>query len=65
MTGSSISPSYTWTFWRVVRATLVFVALGLSFWLLYRFNQVAFTLFVAIVLGTMLRPCLLYTSRCV
>ncbi len=46
----------TWTFWRVVWATLVFACLGLSFWLLYRFSQVVFTLFVALLLGTILRP---------
>ena len=36
------SPRMTWTFWRVVWATLVFACLGLSFWLLYRFSQVVF-----------------------
>ncbi len=50
------SPRMTWTFWRVVWATLVFACLGLSFWLLYRFSQVVFTLFVALLLGTILRP---------
>lgn len=56
MTDASTPPPYPWTFWRVVWAMLVFVALGLSFWLLYRFNQVVFTLFIAVVLGTILRP---------
>lgn len=37
-------------------ATLVLVFVALSFWLLYRFNQVIFMLFVAIVLGTVIRP---------
>ena len=37
-------------------ATLVFVFVGLSFWLLYRFSQVVFILFVAIVIGTVIRP---------
>ncbi|WP_374686443.1 AI-2E family transporter [Promineifilum sp.] len=63
MSGAVTSPPYTWTFWRVVRATLVFVSLGLSFWLLYRFNQVAFTLFVAIMLGTMFRPVVVWLQR--
>jgi len=52
----AFSPRTTWTFWQVVWATLVFACLGLSFWLLYRFSQVVFTLFVALMLGTILRP---------
>jgi len=63
MSAAPTSTPYTWTFGRVVRATLVFVALGLSFWLLYRFNQVVFTLFVAIVLGTILRPVVGWLQR--
>ncbi len=63
MSAASTPPLYTWTFGRVVRATLVFVSLGLSFWLLYRFNQVVFTLFVAIVLGTILRPVVVWLQR--
>jgi predicted PurR-regulated permease PerM len=45
-----------WTFRRVVWATLILVLVALGFWLLYRFNQVAFMLFIAIVIGTVLRP---------
>ncbi|MBK7216877.1 MAG: AI-2E family transporter [Candidatus Promineofilum sp.] len=56
MSDVAFSPRMTWTFWRVVWATLVFACLGLSFWLLYRFSQVVFTLFVALLLGTILRP---------
>lgn len=56
MSDGALTPRYTWTFWRVVWATLVLVCLGLSFWLLYRFSQVVFTLFVALLLGTILRP---------
>jgi predicted PurR-regulated permease PerM len=37
-------------------ATLVLVFIALSFWLLYRFNQVVFILFIAIVMGTVIRP---------
>jgi len=37
-------------------ATLVLVFVALSFWLLYRFYQVVFILFIAIVLGTVIRP---------
>jgi len=50
------SQPYDWTFRRVMWATLVLVFVALSFWLLYRFNQVIFMLFVAIVLGTVIRP---------
>ena len=56
MAGATDSTPTPWTFWRVVGATLVFIGLGVSFWLLYRFNQVVFTLYIAIVLGTILRP---------
>lgn len=48
--------SYDWTFRRVVGATLVLIAVTLGFWLLYRFNQVVFMLFIAIVIGTVLSP---------
>jgi len=47
---------YDWTFRRVVWATLVLVLVALGFWLLYRFHQVAFILFIAIVIGTVIRP---------
>jgi predicted PurR-regulated permease PerM len=47
---------YNWTFRRVVWATLILVIVALGFWFLYRFNQVVFMLFVAIVLGTVIRP---------
>src|SRR5215217_2945783 len=45
-----------WTFRRVVWATLIFVAVACAFWLLSRFYQVIFTLFVAIIIGTVIRP---------
>jgi predicted PurR-regulated permease PerM len=45
-----------WTSRRVVWATLVLVLIGVGFWLLYRFNQVLFLVFVAIVVGTVIRP---------
>jgi predicted PurR-regulated permease PerM len=37
-------------------ATLALVLVALCFWLLYRFYQVVFILFVAIVIGTVIRP---------
>jgi predicted PurR-regulated permease PerM len=45
-----------WTFRRVVWATLVLVFVALGFWLLYSYKQVLFILFVAIVIGTVMRP---------
>lgn len=51
-------PSQTdqWTFRRVMIATLVLVCVALGFWLLYRYYLVIFILFVAIMLGTVIRP---------
>lgn len=45
-----------WTFRRVVWATLVLASVVFCFWLLYQFSQVIFLLFIAIVLGTVIRP---------
>jgi predicted PurR-regulated permease PerM len=47
---------YDWTFRRVVWATLVLVSIVFFFWLLYRFYQVIFILFIAVVIGTVIRP---------
>lgn len=56
MTEIPVSQPYEWTFRRVVWATLVFAFVAFCFWLVFRFYEVAFTLFIAIVLGTVLRP---------
>jgi predicted PurR-regulated permease PerM len=50
------SQLYNWTFRRVVWATLVLIFVAFSFWLFYRFNQVVFILFIAIMIGTVIRP---------
>jgi predicted PurR-regulated permease PerM len=50
------SPFTQWTFRRVVGTTLVFVGVLLCFWLLYRFYLVVFIVFVAIIIGTVIRP---------
>ncbi len=50
------SNPYMWTFRRIVWATLVLAFVVFGFWLLYRFNQVVFILFIAIVIGTVIRP---------
>jgi predicted PurR-regulated permease PerM len=57
------SQPYQWTFRRIMGATLVFVFIALSFWLLYRFHQVVFILFIAIVIGTVIRPAVLWLYR--
>ena len=56
MAVNPVTQPYTWTFRRVVWATLVLLSVVLGFWLLFRFNQVIFTLFIAIVIGTVIRP---------
>jgi predicted PurR-regulated permease PerM len=56
MAVNSVSQPYNWTFRRVVWATFVLISVILAFWFLYRFNQVIFTLFIAIVIGTVIRP---------
>jgi len=58
-----LTPAYDWTFRRVMWATLVLVFVALSFWLLYRFNQVVFILFIAIVMGTVIRPVVTWLHR--
>jgi predicted PurR-regulated permease PerM len=55
--------SYQWTFRRVMWATFVFVLVLFSFYLLYRFYQVVFILFIAIVLGTVIRPVVAWLNR--
>jgi predicted PurR-regulated permease PerM len=63
MSISTPSKAYEWTFRRVMWATLVLVCVALSFWLLYRFYQVVFILFVAIVIGTVIRPASSWFNR--
>ncbi len=57
------SQPYDWTFQPVVWATLVLVFVVLSFWLLYQFYQVVFILFIAIVIGTVIRPAVAWLHR--
>ena len=56
MAVNQVSQPYNWTFRRVVWATLVLIFVILGFWLFYRFNHVIFTLVIAIVIGTVIRP---------
>lgn len=62
---AQIQPSQLdeWTFRRVVWATLVLASIALGFWLLYRFNQVVFILFVGILMGTVIRPAVAWLHR--
>ncbi|MBN1923065.1 MAG: AI-2E family transporter [Anaerolineae bacterium] len=53
----------TWSFRRIVWATLVLLTVALSFWLLYRFYQVVFILFIAILMGTVIRPLVGWLQR--
>jgi len=57
------SQPYQWTFRRVMGATLVLGLVAFGFWLLYRFNQVVFILFIAIVMGTVIRPAVTWLYR--
>jgi predicted PurR-regulated permease PerM len=63
MTFPSLSQPNSWTFRRVVWATLVLVFVALGFWLLYRFNQIVFLLLIAIMLGTVIRPVVTWLNR--
>ena len=57
------SQPYQWPFRRVMGATLVLVLVAAAFWLLFRFSQVVFILFIAIVLGTVIRPVVTWLHR--
>ena len=59
----SPSQSYAWTFRRIVWATLMLVSIMMGFWLFYRFYEVIFILFVAIVIGTVLRPAIAWLHQ--
>ena len=63
MAVNPVSQPYNWTFRRVVWATLVLTSVVLGFWLLYRFSQVVFILFIAIVMGTVIRPAVAWLHR--
>jgi predicted PurR-regulated permease PerM len=53
----------TWTTSQVVLATLFVVCVFLTFWLLYRLRDVLFLFFVAIVVGTAIRPAVDWLHR--
>ncbi len=53
----------TWTTSQVVLATIFVVCVFLTFWLLYRLRDVLFLFFVAIVVGTAIRPAVEWLHR--
>ncbi len=61
----SLPPSKleSWTFRRVMWATLLLVFIALGFWLLYRFYQVIFIVFIAILMGTVIRPVINWLNK--
>jgi predicted PurR-regulated permease PerM len=52
-----------WSTRQVIFATLFIVSVLAAFWLLYRFSREIFILFVAIVLGTAIRPVVDWLNR--
>lgn len=48
---------------RIIAATIVVLAVGLGFWLLYHFRLVVFLLFTGIVIGTAMRPAITSLQR--
>ena len=63
MRASSSSEVPTWTTGQVVSATLFVVCVFLMFWLLYSLRIVLFLFFVAIVIGTAIRPAVEWLHR--
>ncbi len=45
-----------WTWRQIVAGTVVILAVGFGFWLLYHFSLVVFMLFIGMVIGTAVRP---------
>ena len=63
MKSSSSEGVVTWTTSQVVLATIFVVCVFLTFWLLYRLREVLFLFFVAIVIGTAIRPAVDWLHR--
>jgi predicted PurR-regulated permease PerM len=63
MKSSSSEGVVTWTTSQVVLATIFVVCVFLMFWLLYRLREVLFLFFVAIVVGTAIRPAVDWLHR--
>lgn len=63
MKSASSERVVTWTTSQVVLATIFVVCVFLTFWLLYRLRDVLFLFFVAIVVGTAIRPAVDWLHR--
>ncbi|MGB7874299.1 MAG: AI-2E family transporter [Anaerolineales bacterium] len=63
MKSDSIETKNLWTTKQVVIATLFVVCVFLSLWLLFRFRVVVFLFFIAIVVGTTMRPAVEWLYR--
>lgn len=63
MTVAPIPQPNPWTFRRVVWATLVFAFVVFCFWVIYRFYDVLFTLFIGVLFGTVIRPIVNWLSQ--
>jgi predicted PurR-regulated permease PerM len=63
MKSSSSDGVVTWTTSQVVLATIFVVCVFLTFWLLYSLREVLFLFFVAIVVGTAIRPAVEWLHR--
>jgi predicted PurR-regulated permease PerM len=63
MRSSSSEEITTWTTSQVVFATVFVVLVFLTFWLLYNLRMVLFLFFVAIVIGTAIRPAVEWLHR--
>lgn len=63
MKSSSSEEVVTWTTGQVVLATIFVVCVFLTFWLLFHLREVLFLFFVAIVVGTAIRPAVDWLHR--
>lgn len=63
MRASSTEEVTTWTTGQVVFATIFVVCVFLTFWLLYSLRIVLFLFFIAIVIGTAIRPAVEWLHR--
>jgi predicted PurR-regulated permease PerM len=56
-------PVWIWSSRNVLLATLFVVFVGLGFWLLYRFRTVLLIFFIAILIGTGIKPAVIWMHR--
>ncbi|HEX9029875.1 MAG TPA: AI-2E family transporter [Anaerolineales bacterium] len=63
MTQEPVSSPTHWPPRQIMLATLAVVSIAASFWLVYRFRLVVLVLFIAIVLGTAMKPAVDWLAR--